>query len=129
MKRFITTCLVAVALLSAVTTSRVRVNEAVADKSGLNSHQQSLPEEHQSGFNASDLFLSAGIGNPQMRISHSFQYLSLRVTLSLSNLSRIIHSGQVDQQKFATSSLSFLLKSALNQLNGYYLYHLCKLLI
>jgi len=128
MKRFITICLVVVALLSAITTSRVRVNETVVDKAGLNS-QQSLPVERQSGFNANDLFLSVGIGNPQIRLSHLFQYLSLRLTPSLSNLSRINHSVQVDQQKFATCSLSFLLKSAFNQLNGYYLFHLCKLLI
>ncbi len=129
MKRFFTYCLLAVTLFVGVTATSVFRNEHIVPNTGLTGHQRSLPDQRQSSFTANDLFLSVGMGNEQIRLTHSLQNLSFRVLPSLSNASRIIHSTQLVHQKFFTGYTIFLLKSAFKQLDGYYLYYLRKLLI
>jgi len=92
-------------------------------------HQQSIPNQQQSYFSSSDLFQAVGVNNEQIRLSNSLQNFSHRVLPSLLNAFRIQHSMQLTQQKFCTGTTAFLLNSANKQLDGYYLYHLRKLLI
>jgi hypothetical protein len=131
MKRLITYCLLAVALLTGITTTTVCRSEALNSKTGLSNHnQQSLPDQQQSSFTANDLFCSIGTGSEHSsRLTYSYQYLSFRTLSSLSDASRIHHSIQLTRQQFSAGITAFLLKSAFKQSDGYYLYHLRKLLI
>ena len=67
--------------------------------------------------------------NEQSRLTNLFQSISFRLLPSFTNTFRIYYSTQVDLQQFVTGRTFFLLQSAFAQLNGYYLYHLRKLLI
>ncbi len=130
MKHFIPFCLFVVALFAGVTTVSILKSEIVVPKYRLTTGQQnSLPDHHQNNFNPSNLLSEAGVRNGQIRYPNSFQYLSFRVLPSSSKASRIRHSARLEHQKYITGYIRFLLKSAFNQTNGHYLYHLRKLLI
>lgn len=129
MKRFFTYCLLSVALFMGVAFTFVSRNESVKlDVSQITTNKPSA-DEHQSVFSATDLFLSVAAGNEQIRLSHSFQYVTSRLLPSLSNLFRINHSVQLMNSQYCIGYTGFLLKSAYKQLDGYYLYYLRKLLI
>jgi len=127
MKRFLAYSFVAVALFFGVVSTSAFRN--VSSVTAASDHKQSFPNHHQSFFSAADLFLSAGVNNEQIRLSNSVQNCSSRVLPSLLNVFRINHSIQLSLQKFVTGTTAFLLNSANKQLDGYYLYHLRKLLI
>jgi len=67
-------------------------------------------------------------GNEQIRLSVSSPGSLFRIDPH-SNIFRIKLFSKLAYQKFYTFSNSFLLQSARKQLKGYYLFHLCKLLI
>jgi len=75
------------------------------------------------------MFLSVGVNNEQIRLTNSLQNFSYRVLPSLQNPFRIQHSTQITKQIYFTGTTAYLLNSANKQLDGYYLYHLRKLLI
>ena len=129
MKRLLTYCLLTVALFMGVATTFVSRNESVKLDMSQATTNKPLPDQHQSVFSATDLFLSIAAGNEQIRLSHSFQYVTSRLLPSLSNLFRISHSVQLMNSLYYIGYTGFLLKSAYKQLDGYYLYYLRKLLI
>ena len=131
MKSFITTCLLAIALLVGVTTISV-------ERFGSNITQQNTTTEQPTlanhFSNEKQAFLSStniqpyAFANEQIRLSFSAQNVSVRI-FSISNASRIIYSSQLANRKFHTADFSYSLQFANKQLAGYYLYHLRKLLI
>jgi hypothetical protein len=129
MKRFITYCLVAVALFFGATTATMSGGDNVGDITVSNDQHQSSSPAHHSCFSAMDLFQSAAIANSHIRLTYSVQHLSFRVLHSFSNAFRINYSVRIDFQKYVCGSGDFLLKASFKQLDGYYLYHLRKLLI
>ena len=129
MKRFLTVCLVAVILLAGVASTFRVQRGTVTPGSTSSSHQGSTPDQHASFFDASDLLLSTGMTNEQIRLTHSIPNLSYRIYPSLLNAFRIKHSEQLVQQKFFSGNVLFLLNYANKQSKGYYLYYLRKLLI
>ena len=129
MKRFLAYYFVVIALFIGVVSSTALRNIASSTVTASSDQKQSFPNHHQSFFSAADLFLSAGVNNEQIRLSNSVQNCSYRVLPSLLNAFRINHSIQLSLQKFFTGTTAFLLNSSYKQLDGYYLYHLRKLLI
>lgn len=129
MKRFLAYSFVVIALFFGVISTSAFRNVSFATVTAASDHKQSFPNHHQSFFSTADLFLSAGVNNEQIRLSNSLQNCSYRVLPSLLNTFRINHSIQLSLQKFFTGTTAFLLNSANKQLDGYYLYHLRKLLI
>lgn len=129
MKRFLTYTLAAVILLIGSTRITVSGNEIIFQKTGLTEQQLPSSGHHESVFRSDDLLFSKGIGNEQIRLNHSLQNLSVRVLTSSVNAFRALHFTQLGNQKFFSTFTVFLLKSAFKQSNGYYLYHLRKLLI
>jgi len=129
MKRFLPLCLVAVILFAGVASTSMIRQGTVALVSSSTNHQKSIPDQHQSFFDASDLFLSTGMINEQIRLTHSIPNVSYRIYPSLLNAYRIQHSEQLVQQRFFSGNVLYLLNSANRQLKGYYLYYLRKLLI
>jgi len=129
MKRFVTYCLIAAILFIGVASGFMPGSDIHHSDTKTTAHQQKLPKDHQSFFSASDLMLSAGMNNEQIKLTHSGQNVSYRNFPSSLNAFRIHHSTQIGNQKFFTRSTLFLRNSANKQLNGYYLYHLRKLLI
>jgi len=129
MKRFLTVCLVAVILLAGVASTFRVQRGTVAPDTTSSSHQKTTSDQHPSFFDASDLLLSTGMTNEQIRLTHSIPNVSYRIYPSLLNGYRIQHSEQMVQQKFFSGNVLFLLNCANKQLKGYYLYYLRKLLI
>ena len=129
MKRFLAYYFVVIALFIGVVSTTAFRNISTATVTAVANHKQSFPNPHQSFFSAADLFLSAGMNNEQIRLTNSIQNCSFRVLPSLFNTFRINHSIQLSLQKFFTGTTAFLLNSSYKQLDGYYLYHLRKLLI
>lgn len=129
MKRFLTYTLAAVILLIGSARITVSGNEIAFQKRGLTEQQLPSSGQHQSVFRSDDLLFSAGIGNEQIRLNQSLQNLSVRVLTSSVNIFRALHFTHLGNQKFFTTFTVFLLKSAFKQSDGYYLYHLRKLLI
>jgi len=129
MKRFLTYCFIAATLFIGVASGFMQGSNMPHSFAKIPSHQQKLPADQPSFYSASDLFLSAGMNNEQIRLTHSVQNISYRIFPSSLNAFRIQHSTQIGNQKFVTRSTLFLLNSANKQLDGYYLYHLRKLLI
>jgi len=129
MKRFLAYYLILITLLAGVVSSPAFKNKSCLPVTLSVEHQQSRPTEHQSFFTASDMFLSVGVNNEQIRLTNSLQNFSYRVLPSLQNPFRIQHSTQITKQIYFTGTTAYLLNSANKQLDGYYLYHLRKLLI
>lgn len=130
MKRLVTYCLLAVILLMGVTATSVCSTQKFLMTASSITLKQSLPDRHQSSFTAMDLPISVGAtSNEQVRLSNPAQHISFRVLPAFSNMFRINRSVQIAQQQFLSGYTGFLLKSAFKQSDGYYLYHLRKLLI
>jgi hypothetical protein len=129
MKRFLAYSLILITLLAGVVSSSTFKSKTCQPLTLSSGHDQSNQNTHQSFFSASDLFLSVGVNNEQIRLSNSLQNFSYRVLPSLLNAFRIQHSIKITQQEFATGTAVYELNSSNKQLNGYYLFHLRKLLI
>jgi hypothetical protein len=129
MKRFLTHVLLAVILFAGITTPFVSGYKTVLPVADSQESKQSFPYSHQSSFDSIDLLVSVGMRNEQIRLTNLFQQASFRLLPSQSNNFRINYSTQLSHQLFATFRLTFLRKSAFKQSDGYYLYHLRKLLI
>jgi len=129
MKRFLAYSIILITLLAGVVSSSAFKNISGLPVNQPVGHQQSRPTQHQSFFTASDMFLSVGVNNEQIRLTNSLQNFSYRVLPSLQNPFRIQHSTQITKQIYFTGTTAYLLNSANKQLDGYYLYHLRKLLI
>lgn len=131
MKYFISTCLLAFALFLGVNTiSVVQYESNCADQKIAAEHPtltNHLSNERQV-FLSSTNFQPYAFANEQISISFSSQNVSIRA-FSSSNASRIIYSSQLTNREFRAADSSFSLQFANKQLAGYYLYHLCKLLI
>jgi len=129
MKRFLAYSLVMITLLAGVVSSSLFKNESGRLVPVSSSQQQKAPGQQQTFFSASDLYLSVGVNTEQIRLSNSLQNFSYRVLPSQSNAFSIHHSTQITRQDFFTGTTVSLLNSANKQMDGYYLYHLRKLLI
>ena len=129
MKRFLTCCFIAVTLFYGVASGWMQGSDIQHSYAIAPSLQQTDPNNHPSFFSATDLLLSVGMNNEQIRLTHSLQNVSCRIFPSLLYAFRIQHSTQTGNQKFFIRSSVFLLNSANKRLDGYYLYHLRKLLI
>ncbi len=127
MKRLIIYCLLTVTLILGVASVTVYNKTNVSD-AGLSGQQPSLPGQPASNFSTIDFYLPVALGNGQTSLLTP-QSLSFRINTSFSNTSRINYLVQLQLQQFAVSNTRFLLQSSLKQRNGYYLYHLRKLLI
>ncbi|MDD5184473.1 MAG: hypothetical protein PHS84_04340 [Paludibacter sp.] len=127
MKRLIIYCLLTAILILGIATKTV-YTKTFASNSGLSEQQPSVPIQPASGFSNNDFFLAVGLGNGQPGLVTS-PSLPLRIIPSFSDSSRINYLVQLQLQQFAVSNTIFLLQSSLKQRNGYYLYHLRKLLI
>ena len=128
MKRLITYCLLTVTLIFGVASTTV-YNKTNATANETISQHQSWPQQSESNFSNSNFLTSVGLGNGQTSLLYAAQSLAYRITTSFSNTARINHLVQLQLQQLTLSNASYLLQSAFNQRNGYYLYHLCKLLI
>ena len=129
MKRFAAYCLIVVTLFIGVASTSMVSNTSFSHVANSPAHEQSSSNDHQSFFTANELPFSVGMNTEQIRLSHSIQNFSHRVLPSLLNAFRIQHSSKIDLQKYFTIHSVFLLNSANKQMDGYYLYHLRKLLI
>ncbi|ADQ80245.1 hypothetical protein Palpr_2109 [Paludibacter propionicigenes WB4] len=129
MRRFLSYCLVAVTLFIGVTYTFTSFRKGFeTNVSGHN--QKALPtDQERFTLSAADILLSVGVGNEQVRISNAFQQITNRVLSSSANTLRLIRSAQLIHLRISTGYTLFLLKSSFKQLDGYYLYHLRKLLI
>ena len=129
MKRLLAYGLLVVVLFIGVISMAMSTGEPLV--SLTNSHENTQPEQgqHQSYLAAGNLFIFAGMNNEQIRLTHSMQSISYRIWPSLLNAFRTNRSTQLVHQKFFTGIAVFNLSSANKQLDGYYLYHLRKLLI
>jgi hypothetical protein len=107
------------------------VPETKLSGSNVHSHTNKQPSTNnkQAAFSSIDLFVSAGITTQQTRLTHLFQSVSFRLVPSFSNTFRISYFTQVARQQYATGTIFFLQQLAFKQTDGYYLYHLRKLLI
>jgi hypothetical protein len=132
-KRFLTYLLFAVALYTGVTSTYIVGNqhvERMANPTETHTdfqHDATASDQHQSFFSAPDLFLT-GLGSEQVRLSFSSQATSFRIIPFTDNF-RISHSLQIVHQKYFCTGKLFALQLAHKQSDGYYLYHLRKLLI
>ena len=129
MKRFLTCCILAVTLFTGVATTLTSGKECVNTIHSSYDQQQTVPSHHSSFFSATDFLLLVGLNNEQIQLTNSLQNVSYRIFPSMLNAFRIQHSIKTGNQKFFIRSVLFLLNSANKQLDGYYLFHLCKLLI
>jgi len=129
MKRFLSYCFIFITLFTGlVSTSVFKAGSVVLLPIAAES-QQSIPDQHQSFFSAGNLLISVGINNEQIRLTHSIQNISYRVLPSLLNTFRVHHSTRIVNQNFFTVCTGVLNHSANKKSDGYYLYHLRKLLI
>ena len=128
-KRFLTYGLLLVVLFIGMNSISVPTNETFAPLTNSTENQQPEQGQHPSYFAAGNLFLFAGMNNEQIRLSHSMQSISYRIWPSSVNAFRTLHSTLLVYQKFFTGIAVFNQSSATKQLDGYYLYHLRKLLI
>ena len=129
MKRFLAYYLVAVTLLTGVTSMFAPRSLFFHTPTDLSVHHQPSSNTRPSFVTTIDLFLSAGVNNEQIRLSNSGQNFSYRLLPSQLHAFRMFHSAQVVRQKFFMGTTASLLNSSRKQLDGYYLYHLRKLLI
>ena len=129
MKRILTYCSVALYLLVGATSLLVSESKLLLDETGLATHQQTSHNDRQPVFSTTDLFVSPGRTTEQTRLNYSFQSFSIQFNLTFSNAFRISYLAQIIRQRYLTGNTVFLQQSAFKQLDGYYLYHLCKLLI
>ncbi len=131
MKRLVAYTLVVIALFVGVisTSTSTPIIEPAKSANQISLHQAPVFNHHQSFFSAFDVFQAVGVNSEQIHLANSFQNFSYRVFPSLLNSFRILHTAQITQQKFFSGTTSYLLNSSNKQLDGYYLYHLCKLLI
>lgn len=116
-------------LMAGVITKTVFAPENVLPKTATEAGKNNFPDNKQLSLNAADVFVSVGMANQQIRLTNTFQLAAFRLFSSTSNTHRILYSEQITQQQYLSGYTVFLLKSAFEQLDGYYLYHLRKLLI
>ena len=129
MKRLLIHCLIAVTLMVGVTALSVPESKLVVSNVHSQTNKQTQHNNQQATFSAIDLFVSVGITTQQTRLTHLFQSVSFRLVPSFSNSFRISYFTQVARQQYATGTIFFLQQLAFKQTDGYYLYHLRKLLI
>ena len=129
MKRFLLYCLVAVSLFIGVNGTSVLRSERVLAPTSATTHKQALPEHQHAYLSATDMLVSVGMRNEQVHLTNLLQCFSCRVTNSLSNAFRVSYFQQIALLHYFKFDTVFSLKSAFMQLDGYYLYHLRKLLI
>jgi len=129
MKRLLASGFLVVVLIFGVISMTMSTREPLVPLTNTHESQQPAQGQHQSFFGTGNLFLFAGMNNEQIRLTHSMQNVSYRIWPSLLNAFRTNHSTLLVDQKFFTGIAVFNLNSAKKQLDGYYLYHLRKLLI
>lgn len=130
MKQFIIYCLVAVSLFIGVnSTSVLRSERSFPHTCPTTTHKQTIPEHQQSYLSATDVLISIGLKNEQVRLTNLLQCFPSRVTTSSTNAFRVSYLQQIAILRYFKFDSIFSLKSAFKQLDGYYLYHLRKLLI
>lgn len=129
MRRFLSYCLVAVTLFIGVTYTFTSFRKGFETNVPVHNQKASPISQEQYTLSATDILLSVGVGNEQVRISNAFQQITNRVLSSSANTLRLIRSAQLIHLRISTRYTLFLLKSSFKQLDGYYLYHLRKLLI
>jgi len=129
MKRFLSYCFIIVTLFTGLASTSVFKGGSSITFPNTTERQQSIPDQHQSFFAAGDLLISSGMNNEQIRLTHSIKNISYRVLPSLLNFFRMNHSTQIENQKYFTGYTFFLKHASNRKLDGYYLYHLRKLLI
>ena len=128
MKRFLSYCLLAVTLFVGVAYTFMSHKESL--KSDISAHNdKTTPVQYQYILKATDFFQFVGVGNEPTHVTNAFQQISTRIFSSSSNTLRMVRSSQLIHLKISTGNTVFLLKSSFKQLDGYYLYHLRKLLI
>jgi len=129
MKRLLTYCLVAVTLMAGVTAFTVPESKLSENDVYSQINKQPSTNNKQATFSAIHLFVSAGMTTQQTRLTHLFQTISFRLFPSFSNPFRVSHFTRITRQQYATGTVFFLQQLAFKQTDGYYLYHLRKLLI
>ncbi len=127
MKRFFSCILVAIALLYGAITTIMSEKEFDFSKGSQIEHKHTEPNTNNSSFSKTDFFLS-GNESELITFSYSFYQTPIRI-ISKSDSQRIKKFKQVVRQQYVAGENSFLLESAFKQLDGYYLYHLRKILI
>jgi len=131
MKKFLTYSMLVVALFFSVA---LMCNRDVIDYELFSLNITNLQADEKPSSSENHFFLSSSDfrlpcqGNEQIRLSVSLPGSLFRMDPH-SNAFRINLFSKLACQKFYTFFNSFLLQSARKQLKGYYLFHLCKLLI
>lgn len=129
MKQFLIYCLVAVSLFMGVNTTSVLRSERVLPQAGGSTQKQTMPKQQHSYLSATYVLVSIGMANEQIQFANLFQCFSSRVSTSLTNAFRVSYLQQIAILRYFKFETVFSLTSAFKQLDGYYLYHLRKLLI
>jgi len=101
----------------------------VSQENGNFNRENSDPLQTAAFFSKSDISSLFGLGNERTNFSEPGHSSPGAAANSLSNSTRISYLQQVHHQLFNSGNNLYLLQLAYKQLNGYYLYHLCKLLI
>lgn len=129
MKQFLIYCLVAVSLFLGVNTTSVLRSEGVLPQTCSTTHKQTIPEQQHSYFSSADALVAVGMANEQIQLANLFQCFPSRVSTSSTNAFRVSYLQQIALLRYFKFDSVFSLTSAFKQLDGYYLYHLRKLLI
>lgn len=129
MKQFLIYCLVAVSLFIGVNSTSVVRSERVLPQTCSTTHKQTIPEQQHSYFSSADALVAVGMRNEQVRLTNLLQCFPSRVTTSSTNAFRVSYLQQIALLRYFKFDSVFSLTSAFKQLDGYYLYHLRKLLI
>lgn len=129
MKHFLIYCLVAVSLFLGVNSASVLRSERVLPQTCSTTQNQTIPEHQHSYLSATDALVSIGMRNEQVRLTNLLQCFPTRVTTSSTNAFRVSYLQQIALLRYFKFDSVFSLTSAFKQLDGYYLYHLRKLLI
>lgn len=128
LKYFVTLFMVSAVLTFGIATVSVYPFKVSQESNKVND-EDSAPGPVSGFFSKSEISSLFGLGNERTNISEPGQTIPGAAANSASNSLRINHLQQIHHQLYNTGNNFYLLQSAFKQLNGYYLYHLCKLLI
>lgn len=128
LKYIVTLILVSAVLFFGIASVSLHTPKAGPISCYLN-EEHSAPQQPEGFFSQNDIFPLFGLGNERTNFSESGQTFPGAALNSLSNSTRISYLQQVHHQLYNSGNILYLLQLAFKQLNGYYLYHLCKLLI
>jgi len=129
MKYFVTLFMVSAVLTFGIASVSLHTTCKVSQENVNFNKEHSDPLQTAGFFSKNDISSLFGLGNERTNFSESGQTFPGAATNTVPYTLRIIYLQQLHHQLLNSGNIRYLLQSAYKQLNGYYLYHLCKLLI